>query len=198
MEERTPDVPRFAVAIRVVDSDIDRQGHVNNVAFLRFIQDAAAAHWTALAPQAALQAIAWVVRRHEIEYLRPGFPGDQLLAHTWVGEPSGATWERFTEIATMKCLGALDGFVMTMFVFEALIQGALGGVVGVVLGVLLAVVRMLFEYGPIAGAASGAVGELSSAALLSLVIGVLLAAVAAVGPSFVAARLAPMEAMRVD
>jgi putative ABC transport system permease protein len=106
--------------------------------------------------------------------------------------------ERFTEIATMKCLGALDGFVMTMFVFEALIQGAVGGVVGVVLGVLLAVVRMLFEYGPIAGAAFGAVGEMGSAALLALVIGVLLAAVAAVGPSFVAARLAPMEAMRVD
>jgi acyl-CoA thioester hydrolase len=92
-------VPRFSVPIRVTDVDIDRQGHVNNVAFLRFIQDAAAAHWTALAPEAVRQAYAWVVRRHEVEYLRPGFPGDELVAETWVGEPSGATWERFTEIA---------------------------------------------------------------------------------------------------
>jgi acyl-CoA thioester hydrolase len=92
------DVPRFAVAIRVVDADIDRLGHVNNVAFLRYIQEAAAAHWTAIAPDHLRDADIWVVRKHEIEYLRPGSPGDDLVAHTWVGEPSGATWERFTEI----------------------------------------------------------------------------------------------------
>ncbi len=106
--------------------------------------------------------------------------------------------ERFTEIATMKCLGAMDGFVMMMFVFEAVIQGALGGAVGVVLGVILAGLRAAVEYGRLAGSALSASAELGAAALLSLGVGVLLAAVAAVGPSFVAARLAPMEAMRVD
>jgi acyl-CoA thioester hydrolase len=92
------DVPRFTLTIRVADGDIDRQGHVNNVAFLRYIQDAAAAHWTAIAPEALRESFTWVVRRHEIEYLRPGAPGDELVARTWVGEPSGATWERMTEI----------------------------------------------------------------------------------------------------
>jgi acyl-CoA thioester hydrolase len=43
-------------------------------------------------------AYTWVVRKHEIEYFRPGLPGDELETKTWVGEPSGATWERFTEI----------------------------------------------------------------------------------------------------
>ena len=92
------DVPRYALAIQVSDDDIDRLGHVNNVAFLRFIQDAAAAHWTAIAPVDIRETVTWVVRRHEIEYLRPGSPGDELEARTWVGEPSGATWERFTEV----------------------------------------------------------------------------------------------------
>jgi acyl-CoA thioester hydrolase len=92
------DVPRYTLAIRVMDADIDRQGHVNNVAFVRFIQDAAAAHWAAIAPAAIHESVAWVVRRHEIEYLRPGSPGDVLEARTWVGEPSGATWERLTEV----------------------------------------------------------------------------------------------------
>jgi acyl-CoA thioester hydrolase len=91
-------VPRYTLAIRVTGADIDRQGHVNNVAFVRFIQDAAAAHWAAIAPVAIHDSVAWVVRRHEIEYLRPGSPGDELEAHTWVGEPSGATWERLTEV----------------------------------------------------------------------------------------------------
>jgi acyl-CoA thioester hydrolase len=93
-----PAVPTFHLTVRVSDVDIDRQGHVNNVAFLRYVQDVAAAHWTALAPPEIRAAFAWVVRRHEIEYLRPGVPGDELVLRTWVGEPSGATWERFTEV----------------------------------------------------------------------------------------------------
>jgi acyl-CoA thioester hydrolase len=91
--------PAFALTFRVPDADIDPLGHVNNVAFLRYVQDAAVAHWRAAAPPDIQAAFTWVVRRHEIEYLKPGLPCDELVSRTWVGEPSGATWERFTEIA---------------------------------------------------------------------------------------------------
>ena len=90
--------PTFTLAVRVSDTDIDPQGHVNNVAFLRYVQDVASAHWMSAAPAEYRIAFAWVVRRHEIEYLRPGLPEDELSLRTWVGEASGATWERFTEI----------------------------------------------------------------------------------------------------
>lgn len=89
----------FTVPLAVGDADIDRQGHVNNVAFVRYVQEAAVAHWTAAAPAELRAEYTWVVRRHEVEYLKPGLPGDDLTARTWVGEPSGATWERFTEVA---------------------------------------------------------------------------------------------------
>jgi acyl-CoA thioester hydrolase len=89
----------FTLPLEVRPDDIDQQGHVNNVAFLRYIQDAAVAHWYAVAPADLQAAFAWYVRRHELDYLRPGLPGDTLTARTWVGEPGGATWERFTEIA---------------------------------------------------------------------------------------------------
>ena len=89
---------KFTVALRVADADIDRQGHVNNVAFVRYIQDGAVAHWRSVASVEVQTAFTWVVRRHEVEYLRPAFAGEELLLRTWVGEPSGATWERFTEI----------------------------------------------------------------------------------------------------
>ena len=39
-----------------------------------------------------------MVSRHEIDYKAPAFPGDRLVARTWVGEARGATWERFIEI----------------------------------------------------------------------------------------------------
>ncbi|OWK34604.1 acyl-CoA thioesterase [Fimbriiglobus ruber] len=89
----------FTRTFRVPDEDIDRQQHVNNVAFVRYVQDTAVAHWRAIAPADMQAAFTWVVRRHEIDYLRPGLPGDELEARTWVGEPSAATWERFTEIS---------------------------------------------------------------------------------------------------
>lgn len=109
-----------------------------------------------------------------------------------------AVTERFTEIATMKCLGAMDGFVMMMFVFEAAIQGVVGGVIGVLVGILLALFRGALEFGFLMGEAGGAIGNIIIAAVGSLGVGIALATVAAILPSWAAARLAPMEAMRVE
>ncbi|MEX0775518.1 MAG: ABC transporter permease [Phycisphaeraceae bacterium] len=106
--------------------------------------------------------------------------------------------ERFSEIATMKCLGAMDGFVMLMFVFEAAMQGLFGGLAGVFLGLLLALLRGLVEYGGLVFAASSLFLQLLIGGLIALVAGVILAVVAAVWPAWVASRLAPMEAMRVE
>jgi acyl-CoA thioester hydrolase len=89
--------PAFIVPLEVAATDI-QMGHVNNVAFVRFVQEAAVAHWQAAAPEELQRQYLWVVRRHEIEYLRPGMPGESLHARTWVGEPSGASWERLTDI----------------------------------------------------------------------------------------------------
>jgi acyl-CoA thioester hydrolase len=39
----------FTLNVRIAENDIDTQGHVNNVAFLRYVQEAAVAHWLAVA-----------------------------------------------------------------------------------------------------------------------------------------------------
>jgi len=106
--------------------------------------------------------------------------------------------ERFSEIATMKCLGGLDGFIMGLFVFEAVIQGLVGGVVGGLAGLLLALLRGLLEHGALLGAAAGSAGSLLLAVGGAAAGGVVLAVLAAIWPAWLAARLAPMEAMRVD
>lgn len=77
----------FELPITVTDDHIDELGHVNNLAYLRWILDAAVAHsdvagWTA---QRYLEiGAAWVVRSHFIEYLAPAFAGDELIVQTWV------------------------------------------------------------------------------------------------------------------
>ena len=105
--------------------------------------------------------------------------------------------ERFREIATLKCLGALDGFIMLMFVLEACVLGVVGGLLGAVLGALLGLGRMLVGFGALVGSSLPA-AQMLAAVGISVVLGVVLAAVASVYPSFKAARLAPMEAMRIQ
>jgi acyl-CoA thioester hydrolase len=89
---------RFEIRTAVLPGDIDRLGHVNNTVYLRWVQEAAVAHWEALATPEDQAAILWVVSRHEIDYLRPAMPGDSIIAATWVGPVAGRLFTRFTEI----------------------------------------------------------------------------------------------------
>lgn len=83
--------------IEVVESHIDGNGHVNNVVYLQWVQDAVAAHWKAGATPDQQAAIAWVVLRHEVDYLKPAFAGELVVARTWVGDDKGVRYERWVE-----------------------------------------------------------------------------------------------------
>ncbi len=88
----------FEITERVRPEDIDELGHVNNVHYLRWVQDAAVAHWKALAPEEDQKRLLWVVLRHEIDYRHAAGPGDEIVARTWVGESTRISFERLTEI----------------------------------------------------------------------------------------------------
>ncbi len=105
--------------------------------------------------------------------------------------------ERFREIATLKCLGALDGFIMLMFVFEAAMLGVVGGVLGAVLGTVIGLGRMRALFGSVLWSAVN-LPDLVVAGLAAVLVGIILAVVAAIWPSLRASRLAPMEAMRIE
>ena len=86
------------ITVEVGPGDIDDLGHVNNIVYLRWVQEAATAHWRAAAPPEAVDAVAWVVRRHEIDYRHPAMPGDRIVVRTWIGAAEGLTFERLTAI----------------------------------------------------------------------------------------------------
>jgi len=88
----------FEIAIEIEPSDIDQLGHVNNVVYLRWVQDAAVAHWVAVATAKEREHLAWVVVKHEIEYKRPTFENDGIIARTWVGGVSRRAFERHSEL----------------------------------------------------------------------------------------------------
>ncbi|HTR80539.1 MAG TPA: acyl-CoA thioesterase, partial [Bacteroidota bacterium] len=76
---------RFEIKVTVDPKDIDELGHVNNVVYLRWVQEAAVAHWLSGTSVEEQSGIVWVVLRHEIDYKHPARLGDPLLARTWVG-----------------------------------------------------------------------------------------------------------------
>jgi acyl-CoA thioester hydrolase len=97
----TPAAPAHAFqhTFVVEASDIDQLGHANNVAYVRWVQDVAAAHWHALyptGPETTPQV--WVVQEHQIHYLRSAYAGDELRALTWVADVKGASSKRCTHI----------------------------------------------------------------------------------------------------
>ena len=91
-------VDAFELPMSVEPADIDALGHVNNVVYLRWVQEAAVAHWFSLAPAADRDQVRWLVLRHEIDYKHPARPGEAIVARTWVGQASRVRFERHTEI----------------------------------------------------------------------------------------------------
>jgi predicted lysophospholipase L1 biosynthesis ABC-type transport system permease subunit len=95
--------------------------------------------------------------------------------------------ERTREIGTIKCLGASDGFIVRVFLLEALLLGFAGSVLGSLLGAAAAAITH-----PVTGAAwLAAVGW-------STLFGLLLSVLAAIAPAMAAARLPAAAALRVE
>lgn len=81
--------------------EIDLLGHANNLAYLRWTLSAAVAHsavqgWST--ERYRELGSGFVVRRHEIEYLRPAFEGESLVVRTWVASMRKATSLRRYEL----------------------------------------------------------------------------------------------------
>lgn len=76
----------YQYRLTVPDHAIDVNGHVSNIEYLRWMQEAAVSHMDVQeCNKATLDAGAtWVVRMHHLKYLRPAFGGEKIIVLTWV------------------------------------------------------------------------------------------------------------------
>ena len=91
---------KFSTPVKIKPEDIDSMGHVNNVVYVRWIQEIAEAHWSSVVQEQTRQQYLWVVLRHEIDYKHPVFLNDQVTGTTWVGTHHGARFERFVSLSS--------------------------------------------------------------------------------------------------
>ncbi len=94
----------FTMLLEVGEDDIDMLGHASNIAYLKWVQDVAVGHSAAvgldLEGYSQLGAV-FVVRRHEIDYLRPVVRGERLELRTWIDSAFAAKCKRATEIVRL-------------------------------------------------------------------------------------------------
>jgi len=106
--------------------------------------------------------------------------------------------ERFKEIGTMKCLGALSGFIRQMFLIESAVIGVVGSFVGILIGILFPLILYSFAYGAknvFTGVDYSYLGVISLECLLA---GTVLSIIAAIYPATIAARMIPAMALRTN
>ena len=108
-----------------------------------------------------------------------------------------AVTERFREIGTMKCLGALDRFVLRLFLLEAGMQGFVGATLGALSGTCFALAAGMMRFGAAALAYLNW-SDLVVSMTMAMATGCLLSLLGVVYPALVAARMQPVEAMRVE
>ena len=76
----------YSKTIIIPNTAIDENGHVNNVAYVQWMQDIAVEHYESIGGTNPMQLVGatWVVREHKVEYLLPAFEGEEIEIRTWV------------------------------------------------------------------------------------------------------------------
>ena len=108
-----------------------------------------------------------------------------------------AVTERFREIGTMKCLGALDRFVLRLFLLEAAMQGLAGATAGSIIGAAFSLMNAVLMFGA-AGVGSIVWGDVLISIIFSTAVGCFLSLLGVLYPAVLASKMQPVEAMRVE
>ncbi|OIO23529.1 hypothetical protein AUJ65_03455 [Candidatus Micrarchaeota archaeon CG1_02_51_15] len=104
--------------------------------------------------------------------------------------------ERTKEIGIMKAIGARNGDILLIFVFNAGLIGLVGGILGVAFGALLSGILPAFTGGTPLGRGDSIVSE--STAILALTVSVAIGIIAGIIPAYNASKLKPADALRYE
>jgi len=105
--------------------------------------------------------------------------------------------ERIKEIGTLKCLGALDSFIVKTYFIESTLQGVIGTLIGLMLGLLVIFLINIISYGGYIFQLFPFVDFFRSV-FIAFLIGTVISIMAAIGPAYWASSKEPVDAMREE
>ena len=79
-------------------NELDHFKHVNNVVYVKWMQEVSSEHWALLISNIPTPDYVWFVIRHEIDYKKQGALGNEVIKKTWVGETAGIKSIRHFEV----------------------------------------------------------------------------------------------------
>jgi putative ABC transport system permease protein len=171
------------ITIRLGRALITGAGTMLGIAFLMSVFASNVMHQAqGLVPSAAQQQKAtWLVAMSLLVSF-VGITNSMLMSVT----------ERYKEIGTFKCLGALDNFIIKMFLIESGLLGFFGSLVGALVGLFFVVITNLAHVG------NANWGLILIYLVSCIVMGTLLSVAAALPPAIRAARMQAVDAMRTE
>jgi predicted lysophospholipase L1 biosynthesis ABC-type transport system permease subunit len=204
---RALQMTRENIFVRLGRSAITASGIFLGIAFLSAVLFGAAAAEVLAAKQ--LEEIGVETSEVETQARVIWLAGMSLLVATVgiVNSMLMSVTERYKEIGTMKCLGALDSFIVRLFLLEAGLLGILGSALGAIAGTgvmtVMYVGRLgwdgaLSSWGERALQLGGWAVPLWVAIIISVAIGGILSLAAALYPAWRAAKMPPAAALRSE
>ena len=88
--------------LMVQQDDLDELNHVNNIRYLDWVQQVSKDHWEKVTTPKIRAKLLWVVRKHEISYLKSALLGDVLKIKTQIIAQTGPISKRIVEIRNNK------------------------------------------------------------------------------------------------
>ena len=89
---------KYSYSKKVTESEIDHLNHVNNIEYLKWVQEASTLHWESISNEELNKKYFWVVLRHEIDYYVSVKLNDKIIITTYIGDSYSVKSERFVEI----------------------------------------------------------------------------------------------------
>lgn len=86
----------------VRQDDLDELNHVNNIRYVDWVQQVSRDHWEKVTTPEIRAKLLWVVRKHEISYLKSALLGDVLKIKTQIIAQTGPISKRIVEIRNNK------------------------------------------------------------------------------------------------
>ncbi|MFN4362543.1 acyl-CoA thioesterase [Chryseobacterium hispalense] len=100
--------------IKVTEEHIDRNNHVNNVQYVKWVEEIAGEHWDFVKHKTKNPEDIWMLLDHHIQYKKQVYLGEMLTIKTYPKTPEGIRQPRKVEF---YCNGQLVADSLTLWVF---------------------------------------------------------------------------------